>query len=74
MSTIKLFGGIIQLTGCTAQDIVLAITQFYYKHRLDLQRMVIVNKKSTWLRGGTGFGSSLKLWVSQWITMWQRCV
>lgn len=34
------FGGIIQLTACTAHDTVQAITQFYSKHGLDLQRMV----------------------------------
>lgn len=36
------FGGIIQLTGCTAQDIVQAITQFYSKHGLDMQKMVML--------------------------------
>ncbi|KAJ3602278.1 hypothetical protein NHX12_030037 [Muraenolepis orangiensis] len=36
------FGGIIQLTACTARDIVQAITQFYSKHGLDLQRMVML--------------------------------
>ncbi|KAL0161425.1 hypothetical protein M9458_045150, partial [Cirrhinus mrigala] len=36
------FGGIIQLTACTAQDIVQAITQFYTKHELDMQRMVML--------------------------------
>ena len=36
------FGGIIQLTACTAHDIVQAITQFYSKHGLDLQRMVML--------------------------------
>ena len=36
------FGGIIQLTACTAQDIVQAITQFYSKHGLDMQRMVML--------------------------------
>ncbi|XP_049575131.1 zinc finger protein 862-like [Syngnathus scovelli] len=36
------FGGIIQLTACTAQDIVQAITQFCSKHRLDMQRMVMI--------------------------------
>ena len=41
-STIKLFGGIIQLTAYTAHDIVQAITQFYSKHGLDLQRMVML--------------------------------
>ncbi|KAL1270815.1 hypothetical protein QQF64_029831 [Cirrhinus molitorella] len=34
------FGRIIQLTACTAQDIVQAITQFYTKHKLDMQRML----------------------------------
>lgn len=37
-----MFGGIIQLTACTAQDIVQAITQFYSKHGLDMQRMVML--------------------------------
>ncbi|KAM3598140.1 uncharacterized protein V6R79_014099 [Siganus canaliculatus] len=36
------FGGIIQLTACTAQDIVQGITQFYSKHGLDMQKMVIL--------------------------------
>lgn len=36
------FGGIIQLTACTAQDIVQAITQFYSKHELDMQKMVML--------------------------------
>ena len=36
------FGGIIQLTSCTAPAIVEAITQFYSKHELDLQRMVML--------------------------------
>lgn len=33
-----MFGGIIQLMACTAQD----ITQFYFKHGLDMQRMVML--------------------------------
>ena len=36
------FGGIIQLTSCTAPAIVEAINQFYTKHRLDMQRMVML--------------------------------
>lgn len=36
------FGGIVQLTACTARDIVQAITQFYTKHKLDMQRMVML--------------------------------
>ncbi|CAL9687293.1 unnamed protein product [Knipowitschia caucasica] len=36
------FGGITQLTACTAQDIVQAITQFYFNHGLDIQRMVML--------------------------------
>ncbi|CAL9694135.1 unnamed protein product [Knipowitschia caucasica] len=36
------FGGITQLTACTAQDIVQAITQFYFNHGLDMQRMVML--------------------------------
>ena len=37
-----MFSGIIQLTACTAHDIVQAITQFYSKHGLDLERMVML--------------------------------
>lgn len=36
------FGGIIQLKSCTAPAIVEAITQFYSKHELDMQRMVML--------------------------------
>ncbi|KAM3593003.1 uncharacterized protein V6R79_003550 [Siganus canaliculatus] len=36
------FGGIIQLTACTAQDIVQGITQFYSEHGLDMQKMVML--------------------------------
>lgn len=36
------FGGLTQLTACTAHDIVQAITQFYSKHELDMQRMVML--------------------------------
>lgn len=35
------FGGIIQLTAYTAQDIVQAITQFYTKNESDMQRTVM---------------------------------
>ena len=36
------FGGIVQLTACTTRDIVQATTQFYTKHDLDMQRMVML--------------------------------
>ncbi|XP_078787812.1 zinc finger protein 862-like [Oryzias latipes] len=36
------FAGLIQLRSCTAQDIVQAIRQFYTKHGLDMQRMVML--------------------------------
>ena len=36
------FGGIIQLTSCTAPAIVEVINQFYTKHRLDMQRRVML--------------------------------
>ena len=49
--TKTVFGGIIQLTASTAHDIVQAITQFYSKHGLDMQRMVML----------TSDGASVKL-------------
>lgn len=41
------FAGIIQLTACTAHDFVQAITQFYSKHGVDLQKMVMLTSDGT---------------------------
>lgn len=56
------FGGISQLTACSAPNIVQAITQFYSKHGLDLQRMVMLTSDGAPLMLGkhNGVAASLK--------------
>ena len=56
------FGGIIQLAACTAHDIVQAITQFYSKHGLDFQRMVMLTSDgaSVMLGKNNGVAALLK--------------
>lgn len=56
------FGSIIQLIACTAKDIVQAITQFYTKHKLDMQRMVMLTSDgaSVMLGKHNGFAALLK--------------
>lgn len=57
------FGGIIQLTACAAQDIVQAITQFYSKHGLDMQRMVML----------TSCGASVMLGKHKGVAVLLKC-
>lgn len=54
------FGGIIQLTACTAKDIVQAITQFYFKHGLDMQRMVMLTSDGASVMLGKRVAALLK--------------
>jgi len=69
------FGGIIQLAACTAQNTAQAIAQFYTKHALDLQRMVMLTSDgaSAMLGKRNGAAALLKQQRSQHLTE-QQCV
>jgi len=59
------FGGIIQLTACHAQALGQAIKEFYNKHEIDLNRLIMLTSDGTsvMLGGGNGLAPLLKLTV-----------